>query len=37
MAVQRLNVFKELNVLMCQLLVWEQSVDPVKLDSLEMD
>ena len=36
MAAQRLSVLKEWNVSMCQLLVWEQSVDLVILDSLEM-
>ena len=37
MAVQSLSVLLELSVLTSLLQVWELSVDPVKLDSLEMD
>ena len=37
MAVQRLSVLLGLSVLTSLLQVWELSVDPVKLDSLEMD
>ena len=36
MVVQKSNAFKESSVLMYQLLVWEQNVAPVRLDSLVM-
>ena len=33
---QRLSALKEWSVLMCQPLVWEPSVEPVLLDTVEM-
>ena len=37
MVAQRSNALKGWSVLMCQLLVWEQSVEPVLLDIVEME